>query len=68
MGVVIAFVVWFGSIPLTLMFFVVRLALDVLLALLLYRIPVINAWFYPQLAAKARRQSGTDPKAGRFGD
>lgn len=50
------------------MFFVVRLALDVLLALLLYRIPVVNAWFYPQLAAKARRQSGTDPKAGRFGD
>lgn len=50
------------------MFFVVRLALDVLLALLLYRIPVVNAWFYPQLAARARRPARNDPKTDRFGD
>lgn len=55
-------------IPLTLMFFVVRLALDVLLALLLYRIPVVNAWFYSQLAARARRPARNDPKTDRFGD
>lgn len=55
-------------IPLTFMFFVVRLVLDVMLALLLYRIPVINAWFYPQLAAKVQQPSGSASKGSRFGD
>lgn len=50
----------FPRVPLTLLFFVVRLVLDVALAALLYRIPVIDAWFYPQLA-KAR---GTGSRAG----
>lgn len=54
-------------IPLTLLFFVTRLALDVLLALLLYRIPV-NAWLYPQLAATIQQLTRHAPKISRFGD
>lgn len=35
--------------PLTVLFFAVRLMLDAALAAVLYRVPVVNTWFYPQL-------------------
>lgn len=40
------------QVPLVLLSFIVRLPIDLIGAALLYRIPVINEWFYPQLAKK----------------
>lgn len=42
-------------IPLTVTSFVVRLPIDLAFAALLYYVPVVNEWFYPQLAK--RRQA-----------
>ncbi len=42
------------QVPLILLSFIVRLPIDLIGAALLYRIPVINEWFYPQLAKRAR--------------
>ena len=40
----------FPQVPLVLLSFIVRLPFDLIGATLLYYIPVINEWFYPQLA------------------
>lgn len=37
-------------VPLVLLSFIVRLPIDLIGAAVLYHIPVINEWFYPQLA------------------
>lgn len=39
----------FPHMPLVLLSFIVRLPIDLVGAALLYRVPVINEWFYPQL-------------------
>lgn len=39
----------FPHVPLVLLSFIVRLPIDLVGAALLYRVPVINEWFYPQL-------------------
>ena len=51
------------QVPLTFTAFVVRLPLDLLLAVALYHIPVINEWFYPQLAKKQFREKAVVDKA-----
>ena len=42
----------FPQIPLVLLSFIVRLPFDLIGAALLYHVPVINEWFYPQLAKR----------------
>ena len=42
----------FPQIPLVLLSFIVRLPIDLIGAALLYHVPVINEWFYPQLAKR----------------
>ncbi|GAA0640023.1 acyltransferase family protein [Bifidobacterium pullorum] len=44
---------WNAWVPMTISFFLIRLALDVACAAVLYRIPVVNRWFYPQLSRVA---------------
>lgn len=39
----------FPHVPLVLLSFIARLPIDLVGAALLYRVPVINEWFYPQL-------------------
>lgn len=51
------------QVPLTFTAFVMRLPLDLLLAAALYYVPVINEWFYPQLAKKQLRRKAVVDKA-----
>lgn len=46
---------FFPQIPLVLSSFMVRLPIDIGGAFLLYYVPVINEWFYPQLAKRNNR-------------
>ena len=51
---------FFPQIPLVLLSFIIRLPIDLAGAVLLYYVPVINEWFYPQLAKRHQlSQSGT---------
>nr|WP_304306296.1 acyltransferase family protein [Bifidobacterium catenulatum] len=51
------------QVPLTCTAFVMRLPLDLLLAAALYYVPVINEWFYPQLAKKQLGRKAVVDKA-----
>lgn len=43
------------QVPLVMLSFIVRLPMDLIGAALLYHIPVINEWFYPQLTKKKHK-------------
>lgn len=43
------------QVPLVMLSFIGRLPIDLIGAALLYHIPVINEWFYPQLTKKKHK-------------
>ena len=53
---------FFPQIPLVLLSFIVRLPIDLGGAFLLYYVPVIKEWFYPQLAKRNARNLAAEAK------